>query len=92
VKVETLHFTKHGTIPARLPRVSHDAINDTREDEKRLGLIYSPRAKLERTTVQVEDKTVNLSAGIAVSVEINTGKRRVIKYFRSPLLQRGSKS
>ena len=87
VKIETFPFTKYGTIPARLTQVSHDAIND----EKR-GLIYSTRAKLARATVQVEDKTVNLSAGMAVSLEIKTGKRRVIEYFLSPLLQHGSES
>jgi hemolysin D len=87
VKIETFPFTRYGTIPARLTHVSHDAIND----EKR-GLIYSTRAKLARATVQVEDKTVNLTAGMAVSLEVKTGKRRVIEYFLSPLLQRGSES
>jgi hemolysin D len=87
VKIETFPFTRYGTIPARLTHVSHDAIND----EKR-GLIYSARAKLARATVQVEDKTVNLTAGMAVSLEVKTGKRRVIEYFLSPLLQRGSES
>lgn len=87
VKIETFPFTKYGTIPARLTHVSHDAISD----EKR-GLIYSTRAKLQRATIQVEDKTVNLTAGMAVSVEIKTGQRRVIEYFLSPLLQRSSES
>ncbi|MCF8199276.1 MAG: HlyD family type I secretion periplasmic adaptor subunit [Sulfuritalea sp.] len=87
VKIETFPFTKYGTIPASLTHVSHDAIND----EKR-GLIYSTRARLQRATVLVDGKTVNLSAGMAVSVEIKTGKRRVIEYFLSPLLQYGSES
>ena len=87
VKIETFPFTKYGTIPASLTHVSHDAI----VDEKR-GLIYSTRARLQRATVQVEDKTVNLSAGMAVTVEIKTGKRRVIEYFLSPLLQYGNES
>lgn len=87
VKIETFPFTKYGTIAASLVHVSRDAIND----EKR-GPIYSTRARLQRATMQVEDKTVNLSAGMAVSVEIKTGKRRVIEYFLSPLLQYGSES
>ncbi|MDP1735634.1 MAG: HlyD family type I secretion periplasmic adaptor subunit [Sulfuritalea sp.] len=87
VKIETFPFTKYGTIPASLVHVSRDAIND----EKR-GPIYSTRARLQRATVQVEDKTVNLTAGMAVTVEIKTGKRRVIEYFLSPLLQYGSES
>ena len=62
--------------------LSNDAIND----EKR-GLIYSARLKLNHATIRLEQKTVNLSPGIAVTAEIKTGKRRVIEYFLSPLMQ-----
>jgi hemolysin D len=83
VKIETTSFTKYGTIPAQVMHVSHDAIND----EKR-GLICASRVKLDRATMRVEDKTVNLSPGMAVTVEIKTGRRRVLEYFLSPLLVR----
>lgn len=82
VKVETFPFTKYGTIHAGITHVSRDAISD-----EKLGLIYSTRARMERSTMQVESKTANLSPGMAVTVEIKTGKRRVIEYFLSPLLQ-----
>jgi hemolysin D len=82
VKVETFPFTKYGTLPARLSQVSHDAIND----DKR-GLIYSSRVKLGRATLQVEGQTVRLTPGMAVTVEVKTGSRRVIEYFLNPLLQ-----
>lgn len=82
IKIETFPFTKYGTIHARVMNVSHDAVND----EKR-GLIFPARILLERSTIQVENKLVNLSPGMAVTVEIKTGKRRVIEYFLSPLLQ-----
>lgn len=87
VKIETFAYTKYGTLPAKLTHVSNDAIND----EKR-GLIYSSRVQFRRTTMQVEGKAVNLSPGMAVSVEIKTGKRRVIEYFLSPLTQYASES
>ncbi|TPW13873.1 MAG: hemolysin D [Halothiobacillaceae bacterium] len=67
--------------------MSHDAIND----EKR-GLIYSTRVKMERASIDVEGMPVNLSPGMAVSVEIKTGKRRVIEYFLSPLMQHAGES
>ena len=87
VKIETFQYTKYGTIKAHVTSVSHDAIND----EKR-GLIYSTRVKMNQSTIQVEGKSVNLSPGMAVSVEIKTGKRRVIDYFLSPLIQHTSES
>ena len=82
VKVETFPYTKYGILHAQVTHVSHDAISDEKK-----GLIYSTRVKLEKATMRVEDKTVNLSPGMAVTVEIKTGRRRVIEYFLSPLLQ-----
>jgi len=82
VKIETFQYTKYGTIHANVTSVSHDAINDEKH-----RLIYSTRVKMERTTINVDGTEVNLSPGMAVSVEIKTGKRRVIEYFLNPLLQ-----
>ena len=50
-------------------------------------MIYSTRVKMDRAKINVDGTDVNLSPGMAVSVEIKTGKRRVIEYFLSPLLQ-----
>lgn len=82
VKVETFPFTKYGAIEAKVVTVSNDAVND----EKR-GLIFPARVALDRSTIQVENKTVNLSPGMAVTVEVKTAQRRIIEYFLSPLLQ-----
>ncbi len=87
IKVETFQYTKYGTIHATVSSVSHDAIND----EKR-GLIYSTRVKLARSAVLVDGTEVRLSPGMAVSVEVKTGKRRVIEYFLSPLIQHAGES
>ncbi len=82
VKVETFPFTKYGTIESKVIHVSNDAI----QDEKR-GLIYSTRVRLAKATMQVEDKLINLTPGMAVTVEVKTASRRVIEYFLSPLMQ-----
>ncbi|MEW6351575.1 MAG: HlyD family type I secretion periplasmic adaptor subunit [Thermodesulfobacteriota bacterium] len=87
VKIETFQYTKYGTIRGQVKSVSGDAI----KDEQR-GLVYSSRVKLANATVQVERKVVNLTAGMAVTVEIKTGRRRVIEYFLTPLLQYGKES
>ena len=36
--------------------------------------------------MQIEDRMVNLSPGMAVTVEIKTGSRRILSYLLSPLL------
>ncbi len=82
VKVETFPYTKYGTIDAELAGVSHDAISDERR-----GLIYASRVRLARTSLDVDGTEVRLSPGMAVAVEVKTGRRRVIEYFLAPLMQ-----
>jgi hemolysin D len=80
VKIETFNFTKYGVIDGTVISISNDAI----DDEKR-GLVYSTRVLLKEKTIQVGDKVIALSPGMAVTAEIKTDKRRVIDYFLSPL-------
>jgi hemolysin D len=62
------------------------ALSDSSEPEGQ-ELLYSAQVDLETTQMQIEDKLVNLSPGMAVTVEIKTGKRRLIEYLMSPLLR-----
>ena len=87
VKVETFQFTKYGTLDAELTSVSHDAISD----EQR-GLIYASRVRMARTSLDVDGTEVRLSPGMAVTVEVKTGQRRVIEYFLAPLLRHTDES
>jgi hemolysin D len=82
IKVETFPFTLYGTIPGRVLSVSDDAA-----PIEKVGLVYPTRVSMDRSTIQVEGKQVNLSPGMAVTVEIKTGKRRLIEYLLSPLLK-----
>jgi hemolysin D len=50
-------------------------------------LLYAARVSLEGTQMQVEDRMVNLAPGMAATVEIKTGRRRIIEYAMSPLLR-----
>jgi hemolysin D len=48
-------------------------------------LVYAARVSLDHEQMQVDDRLVNLSPGMAVTVEIKTGTRRIISYLLSPL-------
>jgi hemolysin D len=50
-------------------------------------LVYAARVALARTQMQVEDRLIDLTSGMAVTVEIKTGSRRIISYLLSPLLK-----
>jgi len=82
IKVETFPFTKYGTIDSEIKTLSNDATAD-----EHLGLVYATRVKMAKTTMRVNDKTVNLSPGMAVTVEMNMGKRKLIEFLLSPLLR-----
>jgi len=62
------------------------ALSNSSEPEGQ-EFLYSARVSLDETQMQVEDKLVNLSPGMAVTVEIKTGTRRIIEYLMSPLLR-----
>jgi hemolysin D len=87
IKVETFPFTLYGTIPGYVLTVSDDAA-----PIDQVGLVYFTRVSMDRSTVQVEGKQVNLSPGMAVTVEIKTGQRRIIEYLLSPLLKSAQES
>ncbi|PHS67836.1 MAG: hypothetical protein COB23_10065 [Methylophaga sp.] len=82
IKIDAFPFTKYGVIDGTLDHLSNDAIAD-----EQLGLIYKAQVSMKDFTIQVEDKMVNLSPGMTVSIEIKTGKRRLIEYFLAPLLR-----
>lgn len=82
VKVDAFPFTRYGAIDGDLLTVSKDAASD-----EKLGLVYPTRVRLAKTHMRIDAKDVDLSAGMAVTVEIKTGQRRLIEYFLSPLIQ-----
>jgi hemolysin D len=103
IKVDTFNFTRYGLIHGEVLSISKDAIsrdkpNDKNNDRsqgtenassepKGQELNYSARVSLDRKQMQVEDKLINLSPGMAVTVEIKTGSRSIISYLLSPLAQ-----
>jgi hemolysin D len=55
-------------------------------------LSYVARISLDRAQMRVENSLVDLLPGMAVTVEIKTGSRRIISYLLSPLLRYGQES
>jgi hemolysin D len=103
IKIDTFNFTRYGLLHGRVLSVSQDAIirerQQDRSNDRGLGtqndtsepkgqeLNYSARISLNRTKMQIDDRMVNLSPGMAVTVEIKTGSRMILSYLLSPLLR-----
>ena len=82
IKIHTFPFTKYGVIDGEVVSVSDDAT----VDEQR-GLIYGMRLKMKQSTIMVEGKEIKLMPGMAVTAEVQTGKRHIIEFFMAPLLR-----
>ena len=103
IKIDTFNFTRYGLLQGEVLSVSQDAIvrdrprdrpedrgqgaaNETSEP-KGQELNYSARISFDRRQMQIDERMVNLSAGMAVTVEIKTGSRTILSYLLSPLLR-----
>lgn len=50
-------------------------------------LLYVAHTALDQTQMLVDDRMVDVEPGMAVTVEIKTGRRRIIEYLLSPLMR-----
>jgi len=103
IKVDTFNFSRYGLLHGKVVSVSRDAIVRDRPSNQSNGasaaggndtsepvgheLAYAALVSLDRTQMEVEDRRVDLAPGMAVTVEIKTGARRIISYLLSPLLK-----
>ncbi len=103
IKIDTFNFARYGLLHGRVISVSRDAIlRDGREDkthEKQISAggtsseseggdpLYAARISLDQNVMEIDGRPVPLLPGMAVTVEIGTGSRRIISYLLSPLTQ-----
>jgi membrane fusion protein, hemolysin D len=103
IKIDTFNFTRYGLLHGQVLSVSQDAVirdrKQDRSDDRGLGaqsdtsepkgqeLNYTARISLDRTRMHIDDRVVNLSPGMATTVEIKTGSRTILSYLLSPLLR-----
>jgi hemolysin D len=82
VKLDAYPFTRYGTAAGKVRRLSRDAVADERQ-----GLVFRAAVELDRPFLEWNGGTLPIGPGLAATVEIRTGTRRVIEYVLSPLLR-----
>jgi hemolysin D len=96
VKLETFAYTRYGTVPAKVSRVSADAVVDDKRAANGSGAnnnaIFPATLTLGQSSINIDGKQVRLTPGMNLTAEIKTGQRRVIEYLLSPIQQAGSES
>ncbi len=83
VKLEAFPFTRYGVVEGRLAFMSRDAVED-----ENLGLVFPARVELSQQSISVAGAGRPLTAGMAVTAEIRTGRRRIIEFLLSPIARR----
>jgi len=108
IKVDTFNFTKYGLLHGKVLSVSRDAITRERavdrasekspgtesasSEPKGQDLSFSARISLDRSQMQIDDRLINLTPGMVVTVEVKTGSRSVLDYLLSPIMKYGHDS
>jgi hemolysin D len=101
IKLDAFPFTRYGTVPGKIKIVSEDAVgggassaqeglpSEAQSAKEGLSnqLLYAARVTLNNTTIDIGGKDVKLTPGMAATVEIKTGKRKLIEYLLSPLMR-----
>lgn len=81
IKVDAFPFMQYGVIPGRLVSLSPDV------EEGAQGQTYRAWVEPERTVLRYQGREVGVRPGMTVAVDVNTGERRIIEFFLSPLIK-----
>jgi hemolysin D len=101
VKIDTFNFTRYGLIDGKVIGLTRDTVESqgdhAQPDGKDAGAAkpdsaskepsYVARIALSRDWMLTEGGRVALGPGMAVTAEIQTGRRRIISYLLSPLVR-----
>lgn len=87
VKVEAFPYTRYGFLSGTVSEISNNAVQD-----KKLGLTFPVRIRLDSNRIKVEQRWIELTPGMAITADIRTGRRSVIGYFLDPLVQTATES
>ena len=103
IKLEPFPFTRYGTVPGMVETVSRDTVQSQDLDARtaqpspdrppeETRPLYQVRVRPLAATMAIDGHPTALTPGMAVTVEIRTGNRRVIDYLLDPVLKRVAES
>ena len=96
VKIDAFPFTRYGTAEGVVESVSLDAVgafespSTTAAGAGEYGAGYLARIALTRPVIEIDGVVVPLRPGMQATVDIRTGRRRMLEYVIAPLVAYGS--
>jgi hemolysin D len=82
IKLDTFPFTRYGTLEGTVSAVSAETLPDPKAESS-----YRLRVRLASDELAIDGRRVSLVPGMAATVEIRTGQRRLIEYLLGPLMR-----
>ena len=96
VKIDAFPFTRYGTAEGVVEGVSLDAVGAPESPSAsaagagEYGAGYLARIALTRPVIEIDGVVVPLRPGMEATVDIRTGRRRMLEYVIAPLVAYGS--
>lgn len=75
IKVEAYNYQKYGTLDGTIEYISPSAIVS-----EELGVVYKVKIKFDKE----QNKNINILPGMTTTLEIKSGKKKLIEYFLEP--------
>ncbi|MFZ1249087.1 MAG: HlyD family efflux transporter periplasmic adaptor subunit [Candidatus Saccharimonadales bacterium] len=88
LKFDAFSFQQYGTIPAEVTAISPDSI----ENKDRTAALYKANLSFIKKIMRVNNRDVPITPGMTLTVEVKTGKRRIIQFFFDPLIKKSDES
>lgn len=88
VKIATFPFQEFGIVDGEVIKVSPNAIVEKDANGQSLGPVFPTRIRLERTTINVKGKPVELTPGMAATGEIVTRQKSILTFLVEPVTRR----
>jgi hemolysin D len=89
VKVEAFPYTRYGVLHGTVVQVANDAKQDDSDKKK---WVFTTEVALPIDSMIIEGRQIRLTPGMTITAEIKTGRRRIISYLLSPLIQHAKES
>lgn len=92
VKLATFPYQEFGVIEGEVVSVSPDAVVERDENGRELGPVFPAKVRLDRTSIPVRGKDVELSPGMAGTADIVTRKKSILSFLIEPITRRFSEA
>lgn len=87
VKVDAYDFSVHGSLPAKVTRISADTIEDSRGQAW-----FEVRLRTDSNKLFYKGEELEIKPGMTVTVDVISGKKKVLAYLLKPFIKTQSES